>query len=160
MKLKISVIFAALLLSQPVFSARYAEPPICPSVPAISAIGVDQAVPIGDMWILYKWKNDFGTDRFWSLDVIALGYETMEPTAIIAEVNAKLFNFTLSAGPTKEHKGDTDRWVCAYSSADDINDPAHPKTILAGTVTPPGPLSLNLSQLTKLKNNFRNNKSI
>lgn len=145
MKAKFLAIFGLVLIGN-IANANQLVPPVaCPTVAALSAVGVNQAVPVENMWVMYQWKDKFGTADDWSLYVMAMGYDQANPAEIIPEINAKLINVKFTEGPVEQHKGNHTKWACTYE-LDEKDNADVPRYLLAVTLTPPGVLSGNMAQ--------------
>lgn len=105
-----------LFLSLSVVSCAYASPfedapTSCPSVTAIDAIGVDQALNLrGSDWIAYHYPENYGTDQQWGFFFLVGDVKNKQVAIRLA--NRKIKVLGLQSGP--EYNDEVGGWVCYY----------------------------------------------
>ncbi|WP_131782690.1 DUF4949 domain-containing protein [Legionella gresilensis] len=125
MKFSKLVLALPLLVSQSVFALTADKPDACPSIKALSAVGVSNAefVEDGNLWVTYRPSNSFETADKWTLVVLPI--EAKNASEAVSKANKSLPNLALFEGPSEEDG----MWGCIYTNND--------YSLMAIAVTPP-----------------------
>ncbi|WP_419419488.1 DUF4949 domain-containing protein [Legionella sp. D16C41] len=127
MKFQKLVFALPLLVSHSIFALTSDKPTTCPSVEALAAIGVSDAISVTEndagSWVAYQPSNSFETTNKWTLIVTSI--EATNARDAINQANKALPSLNLIAGP-EEVKGG---WGCVYASND--------YSLIADAITPP-----------------------
>ncbi|MGQ3888451.1 DUF4949 domain-containing protein [Legionella sp. CNM-1927-20] len=125
MKISKLVFALPLVISQSVFAVTSDKPDACPTVKALSSIGVSNAefVEDGDAWVTYRPSNSFETADKWTLVVLPI--EAKNASEAVSKANKSLPSLTLLEGPREEDG----MWGCLYTNND--------YSLMAIAVTPP-----------------------
>jgi hypothetical protein len=125
MKFQKLVFALPFLISQSVFALTSDKPNACPTIKALSSVGVSNAefVEDGNMWVTYRPSNGFETAEKWTLVVLPI--EAKNASQAISKANTSLPTLALLEGP-KEEDG---MWGCLYTNKD--------YSLMAIAVTPP-----------------------
>ncbi|STX52657.1 hemin binding protein Hbp [Legionella busanensis] len=125
MKFLSLVLAFPLLISQSAFALTIDKPNACPTIEALSAIGVSNAEEyIKSAWITYRPSSSFGTANDWSFVVFII--EANSAAEAIAKTNSSLPSLSLVEGPVETKYKE---WTCIYANND--------QSLMAFAVTPP-----------------------
>ncbi|MGQ3887951.1 DUF4949 domain-containing protein [Legionella sp. CNM-1927-20] len=119
------VLTLPLLISQSVFALTADKPDACPTIKALSAVGVNSAEEFTKSgWITYRSSNSFETVNNWTLVVFFI--EADNASEALVKANKALPRLSLMVGPSET--GDNE-WTCVYTNND--------QSLMALAVTPP-----------------------